>query len=539
MINRLKMSTRFLFLSLLLTVVVIIESAIIIIDNQTIHQQTEQLAGKSIPVLNNAHRLKLSVVQVQQWLTDISATRARDGLNDGFDEAAANAAVFKQLIAELSSIDPQQRDQYQAMLPVFDAYYQTGKKMAQAYIDEGPAGGNKMMAEFDAVAAEMTEQVDQFLEVAIQQSTGMLARQERLAGKTVRSILIGSLIILLGVGMVYLIMSRVLHCLPHVLDQLNKVASGDLTSVIDVTREDEFGDLMRAMKSMQQRLLEMITKISATTGQLSGMSQQVSTVMQETNANIQLQHHETSAISNAMSEMSASVLGVLRSVNETASAANGANAETARGSNLVQDARNGINELAEMIEETATMIASVERDSENINTVLDVIKGIAEQTNLLALNAAIEAARAGEQGRGFAVVADEVRTLAGRTQESTEEINTIIDNLQTGARKSVKSMQQSREKTLAVVEQAGLAGSSLSTIAQSVSRIDEMSANIASATEQQNSVTQNMSEHINQISAMATQNAQTVNQTSTAGEELTRISAELQDLVQQFKVENS
>jgi methyl-accepting chemotaxis protein len=335
---------------------------------------------------------------------------------------------------------------------------------------------------------------------------------------------------------VYLIMSRILLCLPNVLKQLSLVADGDLTSTIDVTREDEFGELMRGLKTMQQRLLEMISKIGKTTQQLSSMSQQVSSVMMKTNENIQQQHQETEQISSAMREMSSAVREVLQSVTDSANAANGANTETEKGSKLVKDAIEGIQHLAELIEQTSELIQNVERDSENINKVLDVIKGIAEQTNLLALNAAIEAARAGEQGRGFAVVADEVRTLAGRTQDSTEEINNIIDKLQTGARNSVVAMEQSREKTHAVVDQAALAGASLTTISESVSHIDMMSGNIATATQEQSVVAENMDNNVMRISEMAKHNAETVNQTYQAGTELTRIATELKGLVEKFRV---
>lgn len=527
---------RFLVLTVLLAAVVVIQSGAIIMGNMAIGNQATALAENKIPVLNKAHELKLSVVQVQQWLTDVSATRGRDGLNDGFDEAENNAEKFRTLIDDLIALDHEHAERYQAMLPVFNAYYDVGKQMAQTYVDEGPSGGNQMMAQFDEVAAKMSKEVDSFLERVDQETVAALSNQQMSAVSTGRTIVIGSIIVLLGVGLVYLLVSRVLACLPKVMVELQRVAEGDLTSSIEVTRRDEIGDLMRGLQSMQQRLLEMISQINSTTTQLSTAAEEVSTVTAQTSANIQQQQSETDQLATAMNEMSVTVREVAESVGNTSTAANDANDEAEKGHRVMEQAVQEIGQLAVQIERASEVMTQVERDSANINTVLDVIKSIAEQTNLLALNAAIEAARAGEQGRGFAVVADEVRTLAGRTQASTAEINQIIEKLQTGSRNAAQAMSQSREQARSVVDQSSLASSSLTTIVESVSQIDQMSSQIATAAEEQSTVAEDMNHNLVRISDMGKQNASGANQTSQAGQELARMASTLQELIGQFRV---
>lgn len=535
-ITKIKITTRFLLLILLFLVAISIEGGLVIYNSYSVSNQSQSLSDQHIPILNKAHQLKLSVVQVQQWLTDISATRGRDGLNDGFDEAEKNTKKFNSLIEELTSLDSARKEHYQAMLPVFQAYYDVGRKMAQSYIDDGPAGGNNMMGQFDEVAAKIGDQVNTFLDEVISQTNLVLENQREAADHMLKIVVVGIIVLLVVLVITYFTMSRALGVLPTVLAELNRVTQGDLTSSIEVTRQDEMGELMSGLKTMQQQLRGLLSTINDTTEHLATSSAELSTSSMQSSSNIEQQRQETEQIATAMNEMSVTVKDVAKNVSLTAASAAEANRETDKGGAVVDDALKSIQELAVQIENTGNTIFNLGQDSENINSVVDVIKGIAEQTNLLALNAAIEAARAGDKGRGFAVVADEVRTLASRTQDSTTEINQMIDRVQSGTKETIQAMGHIRDQVTSVVGKAEEAGVSLNHIRESVLKIDQMSDQIATAAEEQSSVAEEMNKNIVRINGMAIDNAERAEETARSGKNLTELSSKLQGLVSKFSV---
>jgi aerotaxis receptor len=256
--------------------------------------------------------------------------------------------------------------------------------------------------------------------------------------------------------------------------------------------------------------------------------------VEQSSDGIRQQQSETDQVATAITEMAASVQEVARNAQNTADAADKADAEARAGRQVVADTGTAIGRLAAEVEKASGVIQQLETRSSEITSVLDVIRGIAEQTNLLALNAAIEAARAGEQGRGFAVVADEVRTLASRTQQSTQEIQSMIEKLQDGARSAVKVMTLSREQADSSVEQARHAAASLENITRSVSVITDMSAQIATAVEEQSAVGEEINRNVVSIRHISDANADTGAQSEQAAQNVAQLALSLQQLATQF-----
>ncbi|WP_342631630.1 methyl-accepting chemotaxis protein [Marinobacter alkaliphilus] len=316
----------------------------------------------------------------------------------------------------------------------------------------------------------------------------------------------------------------------------NKVASGDLTIQVNSDRGDEFGTLLAAFGTMVTRLRELIQQIDTGASNIASSSEELSAVTDQTRQGVADQHDQTDQVATAMNEMVATVSDVAKSAESAFGAAQRASQKSGDGEAAVNETLTFVTDLNGQIGTVMKQLRDLQSETNNIGTVLDVIKSVAEQTNLLALNAAIEAARAGEQGRGFAVVADEVRSLAQRTQSSATEIETLISNLVNSAETSVTTMDKGSKLAEQTLERAKTAGTIIQEMAEAVEEIRQYNSQIATAAEQQTSVAEDINQNVTRIRDVGEQSATSTEQVSAASDELARLAEGLSAQVAQFKV---
>ncbi|MBX8489095.1 methyl-accepting chemotaxis protein [Pseudomonas lijiangensis] len=360
--------------------------------------------------------------------------------------------------------------------------------------------------------------------------------QAQLTANTLQ--IIGSSVVALLVGFIvsWLITRLIVGPLRSVIGLAQRIAAGDLSGSVQVRRHDEIGQLMLAMQQMGEGLSRIVSGLQSGIEQLSNSAQSLSSVTEQTNLEVGSQKEETEQVATAMNQMTATVHDVARNAEEAALAAQTADEKVGGGQTVVRQSMQRIEQLAGSSQSASQSIQNLSAEIQNIGQILNVIKSVAEQTNLLALNAAIEAARAGEQGRGFAVVADEVRALAKRTQQSTQEIENLVFRLQSGAQASVEQIQSSGELVKLAVSDVLQTESALGAIAEAVSMIQQMNQQIAAAAEQQSSVAEEINRSVTSIRASADHSALAMQDNAASSLELASLGVELKGMVGHFRL---
>lgn len=349
-------------------------------------------------------------------------------------------------------------------------------------------------------------------------------------------VILGIMITALALAAIWAASAGIVQPIRNTVELLTHVAQGNLTQRLKTNKRDETGILIGTCNTLAEKMQSMIRDIQDSGHKLSASAESSSAISYQTRQGVDKQQDEIALISTAVSEMTSTAQAVATSAQQANEATLTVHQEANQSQNVIRLTTDSINELATEVQEASNVIQQLAEDSQNIYSILDVIRAITEQTNLLALNAAIEAARAGEAGRGFAVVADEVRNLAQRTQSSTDEVQGMIENLQQGTQRAVEVMNRSQEKANTSIDRAAQANNSLVSILESVTLLGDLNAQVASAAEQQSGVAEDINVNLISINKVAEETVIGAEQSTTSSEQLTHLSQRLNHIVKQFVI---
>ncbi len=501
---------------------------------------TEVLADNNVPSIKSLDRfaevsIRLRVLsyrllvnrepEIQQKTIELLAMRNKQ-INDA-------QAIYEKLIS-----DSNERNLYNQYVQLLGQYRELESRMKTLTL------ANKVDELQDLLNKDMLSNSDQMNAVLIKLveiNTAQLMQVKKQAAEEYESafdMVIALLVAatLLTLVFAWMLIKSITTPIAVALHAAETIAQGNLTQPIKVDGTDEAGRLLQAMKTMQDKLRDTLQRISGSATQLASAAEELNAVTDESARGLVQQNNEIEQAATAVNEMTSAVEEVARNATSTSEASRNATASAGDGRDLVLETVGAIERMSGDVKETAELIGNLANESRDIGKVLDVIRGLADQTNLLALNAAIEAARAGEAGRGFAVVADEVRALAHRTQQSTSEIERMIGSIQGGTEQAVTSMRNSTERAESTLSIAKGAGMALDTINIAVEEINERNLVIASAAEEQAQVAREVDRNLVNIRDLSAQSTTGANQTSAASTELSRLAVDLNSMVGRFSL---
>ncbi len=516
---------------LFLTIMLLISSGINRVSQSSVERE------EIVEAIVSLGRLRLNIIQVQQFLTDVAAT----GNADVFDEADEYYKKAPTEINILKNLVPYLSRQLDTIKSELDEMNRTGIEMARIYLSEGQQAGNLVMKRsgtgFDDRANKLQKSVYQLVsDLEILRETTSDNENAKLASLSTSLWLFGiaGLIVILVImlGLLKKIMKPI-HDFCHKLQQLNS-GEAELGSKLEKPSLEEFAYLGNEINILLTNIFDMVSSMSEHVISLHTESDQLQRLVQTTNEITDTQQKKIELVATATEEMAATSRDVTGNTERASQEAQQAQKETGEGRQVVNLSVNIMDELSNDLTECGKSMISVRQDTDEIGTVLDVIRGIADQTNLLALNAAIEAARAGEQGRGFAVVADEVRSLASRTQESTQEIQSMIERLQQGARGATELMQKSESTAHEAMNLTRQAGEALTVIDNSITSIADDSTLIATAMEQQSTVAGDITQSIASIREVSMEVSQSGELTKTASHGIKDVAEKLYELARKL-----